>query len=138
MGDQQDSSTKPGHLPPVPLRVPSTFPKDPPIPAGALRVAIVGSRDFGHLEWVTEYVDQLPAGTTVVSGGARGVDQRAAQAARARGLAVEVFLPLWYDADGRYDRAAGVERNSRVVERAHAVVAFYSGSAESSGTPDVM
>lgn len=103
-----------------------------------LRVAIVGSRDFSHLEWVDRYVDSLPEGAVVVSGGARGVDRRAEQAARRRGLKVESFTPLWYGADGKYDGSAGFARNQKIVERAHAVVAFYSGSSASSGTRHVM
>lgn len=52
------------------------------------RVAIVGSRDYPALGEVTAYVESLPAGTVVVSGGTRGVDQTAEKAARARGLTV--------------------------------------------------
>ena len=38
-----------------------------------MKLAIVGSRDYEHLNLVRYYVESLPPGTTIVSGGARGV-----------------------------------------------------------------
>jgi len=61
------------------------------------RVAIIGSRDYPDLGEVTAYVESLPAGTVVVSGGARGVDQTAEKAARARGLTVVSYRPVKHD-----------------------------------------
>ena len=53
-----------------------------------MRVAIIGSRNYPDLLEVCRYVRLLPAGTVVVSGGAIGVDQAAANAARGFGLEV--------------------------------------------------
>jgi DNA recombination-mediator protein A len=56
-------------------------------------IAIVGSREYPDLEAVMAYVGALPRGTTVVSGGARGVDIHAEKTARAQGLAVVSYRP---------------------------------------------
>ena len=48
-----------------------------------MRVAVVGSRSFPQLDNVRWFVNELPEGVIVVSGGAHGVDTAAAQAARA-------------------------------------------------------
>jgi len=84
------------------------------------RVAIVGSRDYPNLGRVKEYVAALPAGTTVVSGGARGVDRTAAEAARLHGLKVLEFPADWL----RHGKAAGYMRNRLIVANADRVVAF--------------
>ncbi len=48
------------------------------------RIAIVGSRGLPRPDLIEAFVASLPAGTVVVSGGARGVDTVAEQAARER------------------------------------------------------
>jgi predicted Rossmann fold nucleotide-binding protein DprA/Smf involved in DNA uptake len=53
----------------------------------AERVAIIGAREHPDLDFVRAYVRTLPTGTTVVSGGAKGVDSAAATDDR-RGAAV--------------------------------------------------
>lgn len=102
-----------------------------------MRIAIVGSRDYPEIEQVGEYIHKLArenpwARPTIVSGGARGVDTAAAAVARSCGFDVEVFPAHWRDGDGSYNRAAGIERNKRVVRSVDRVVAFWDG--ESRGT----
>lgn len=58
------------------------------------RVAIIGSRTYPDPGEVSAYVESLPTGTVVVSGGARGVDQTAEKSARARGLTVVSYRPV--------------------------------------------
>lgn len=87
------------------------------------RVAIIGSRDYPRLRDVYEYVRLLPADTVVVSGGARGVDRTAADAARHRGLEVVEHLPDWK----RDGKGAGFIRNAKIVADADRVVAFHNG-----------
>ena len=94
------------------------------------RVAIVGSRGFKVLERVEEYVRWLPDGTVVISGGAYGVDQAAARAARARGLEVVEILPQW----GKYGRFAALHRNGEIAAACDRMVAFWDG--KSRGTWD--
>ena len=58
-----------------------------------MNIGIVGSRRWKNREDIEGLVNTLAADTTVVSGGARGVDTWATQAARKRGLKVVEFLP---------------------------------------------
>lgn len=95
-------------------------------------LAIVGSRDFPDVDAIRDFINALRPTTTVLSGGARGVDMLAVNAAKARGLAVEV-IPADWDTLGR---AAGPARNTLIVERADYVVAFWDG--QSRGTADTI
>jgi hypothetical protein len=83
-------------------------------------VAVIGSRQYPDLDRVRRYVRTLPIGTTVVSGGAKGVDSVAAQTARQCGLAVIEHLPDWK----RYGKSAGMIRNWDIIRPADLVVAF--------------
>lgn len=100
------------------------------------KVAIVGSRDFKHLDMVWAYVQDLPPDTTVVSGGARGVDRAAEQAAVSYGLARQIIRAIWRNDEGVYNPKAGFERNTLVVEAADRIVAFWDG--RSGGTLDTI
>jgi len=86
-----------------------------------VRVAIVGSRDYTDLKQVMDYVDSLPNDTVVITGGARGVDDAAESAARARGLTVVVHEAEW----SKHGRAAGPIRNRAIVEDCDRLVAFW-------------
>jgi hypothetical protein len=96
------------------------------------RIAIVGSRDFPRRDLVEQFVGALPAGSIVVSGGARGVDSFAEEAARRRGLEVRVLRADW----DRLGAKAGPIRNSELVANADRVVAFWDG--KSRGTLDTV
>lgn len=111
-----------------------------------MRVAIVGSRgpkmpaayDFigpltqeqaehaARLEAVRRYVLSLPDDTTVVTGGAVGVDQAAMQAAKERTprLRLEVYYPDW-----QQGRGAGLVRNRRIVHNSERLVAWWDGTS---------
>lgn len=86
-------------------------------------MAIVGSRDFGSPDLVRRFVAGLPPGTVVVSGGARGVDTWAEDAAKANGLETKVFKADW-DTLGK---RAGYVRNLEIVAYCDKVVAFWDG-----------
>jgi len=90
-----------------------------------MRVAIVGSRDFGSPDVVEAYVNSLPPDTIVITGGARGVDRWAENYARAREMTVELFPADWT----RYGKSAGFRRNVQMVERADKVVVFWDGKS---------
>lgn len=90
-----------------------------------MRVAIVGTRDYANLAEVASYVMNLPPDVTVVSGGARGVDQAAIEAATMRGLATQVILPDW----NKYGKSAGIIRNGLLFDQCAAVVAFWDGTS---------
>lgn len=93
-----------------------------------MKVGIVGSRGFADLEAVAEYVRSLPPGTTVVSGGARGVDSVAEKEAERAGLPTEVYR---VDAEGVSSRAEfsrrAHARNQLIVDASDRLVAFWDG-----------
>jgi predicted Rossmann fold nucleotide-binding protein DprA/Smf involved in DNA uptake len=88
-----------------------------------MRVAVIGSRDYAKLHLVRKLIETLPPGCTIISGGARGVDTVAEEAARTRGLAVEVFPAEWR----KYGRGAGIRRNQGIIACADVVLAFWNG-----------
>jgi hypothetical protein len=96
-----------------------------------VKIAIVGSRNYDALEFVDTFVRELPAGAVVVSGGARGVDQRSELQARLNRLEVESLRPDWSKGKG-----AALDRNSGIVNAADLVVAFWDG--DSRGTADTI
>lgn len=98
---------------------------------------MVGSRSFPRLDLVESFVDGLPAGTVLVSGGALGVDQVAAARARARGLEVVEHLPDLTGCLKRFEFTRRFyERNERIVADADELVAFTE--RDSGGTWDTI
>jgi hypothetical protein len=93
-----------------------------------MKVAIVGSRNYQHLQRITDYVNALPVDTVIISGGASGVDKTAEWGAKLRKMTIQIFPADW-DAHGK---AAGPIRNKQIVESADRLVAFWTG--ESKGT----
>ena len=84
-----------------------------------MKVAIVGSRGV-----VAQGLERFVSlGDEIVSGGAKGVDQCAADYARAHGLKLTEFLPQYE----RYGRAAPLIRNRKIVEYADKLVVFWDG-----------
>lgn len=96
------------------------------------RIAIVGSRDYPDLPSVRAFVRSLPDNAVIVSGGARGVDQEAERAAKARGLRTMIFPADWRT----YGRRAGYVRNEQIVDNADEIVAFWN--SKSPGTADTI
>ncbi len=78
------------------------------------------------------YKDDL----VIVSGGARGVDRLAEAVARVYSIEFEEFPAHWRNGDGTFNRAAGFERNKRLVDAVDMVVAFWDG--KSSGTKNTI
>ena len=77
-------------------------------------VAIIGSRGFPDREIISAFVRALPEGTVVVSGGARGVDRWAEEAATDSGLETLIFHADWK----RLGKAAGpVDMGGGVTQR---------------------
>ena len=82
------------------------------------------------------YIDQLdPAEWYIISGGAQGIDQMAAGYARRKGFEVFDIGANWSFL-GEQDRAAGMKRNTFVVQITDLVTAFWDG--ESRGTRDTI
>lgn len=78
-------------------------------------VGIVGSREYKDLARVREFVFTLPEDTLVVSGGARGVDSVAVDAANERRLFTKVF-PVHSFEWNLLGKRAGHIRNATLVE----------------------
>ena len=89
------------------------------------RVGIVGSRRFLNKEMVELLVNELPDETIIVSGGCRGVDTWAANAARLRGLQVIEFLPNLPKSAPRWAYTKAYhERNKKIAENSDVIYAF--------------
>lgn len=87
-----------------------------------MKVGIVGSRGV-----VAQGLERFVFwGDEIVSGGAKGVDQCAADYARAHGLKLTEFLPQYE----RYGRAAPLIRNREIVEYADKLVVFWDGHSK--------
>ena len=91
-----------------------------------MNVGIVGSRRWKSRAAVETLVNTLSPNTTVVSGGARGVDSWAAEFARKRGLKVIEFLPdLPSNGNPRWEYTKAYNaRNRQIAEHSHVVYAF--------------
>ncbi len=85
-----------------------------------MKLAIIGSRTL-HVENMADYV---PDGVLeIVSGGAKGIDQQAAEYAKEHGLKLVEFLPEYK----RYGRGAPHRRNEEIADYADAALAFWDG-----------
>jgi predicted Rossmann fold nucleotide-binding protein DprA/Smf involved in DNA uptake len=103
-----------------------------------VRVGIVGSRRRTDRERIETYIAQLAPDTVVVTGGARGPDQWAGEAARARGLAVAVHKPDLGGASTRWQMADRYyARNQRIVDDSDLIVAFVAPD-RTGGTEDTI
>lgn len=101
-----------------------------------IKVAIVGSRGWTDFDAIWEYVQRLPRGTVVISGGARGVDEAAERYARTWGYVTVTVRPAWRARNGHVDMRAGFRRNRVIVELSDRVVAFWDG--QSRGTANTV
>jgi len=95
-----------------------------------MKVAIVGSRKYTNLRKVQTYIANLPKDTTVISGGAPGVDRIAEMAARRLGLKVVIYPAQW----DVYGKMAGIIRNAQIVTECDRLVAFWDNVSR--GTRD--
>ena len=89
------------------------------------RVGVVGSRNYQDLLAVRRFVQNLPPGTVVVSGGARGVDMAAEDAARGVGLPEpDIRRPSKHVIDTLGFGAAAHARNKSIALSCDRLVAF--------------
>ncbi len=100
------------------------------------RVIIAGGRDFNDYQLLKQKCDSFLANKSrdcrviIVSGTARGADRLGERYANERGYQVERYPADW-DADGK---SAGPIRNAKMAENADALIAFWNGEVEHSGT----
>jgi hypothetical protein len=89
-------------------------------------VLICGSREWDDFAAIHEAVEALPLGSTVIHGGARGVDTIAGGFAHRRGLTVKFVRAEWE----RWGRAAGFIRNLAMLDECpDRVIAFQCGQS---------
>lgn len=93
-----------------------------------MKVAIVGSRTYRSRGNVADFVGSLPDATIIVSGGARGVDTWAVEAAGTR--LTEVYPAEWE----KWGNSAGFRRNQTIVGACDELYAFWDGLSK--GTLD--
>ena len=94
-----------------------------------MKVAVIGSRGFDDYELVVKTLSNMNI-TLLVSGGAKGADSLGEKYAKEHNIETRIFLPDWT----KYKRAAGVIRNTDIINESDVVVAFWDG--ESKGTLD--
>lgn len=98
-----------------------------------MKVLVCGSRNWEDYPAITERLAELPRGTTIIHGGARGADQMAGRVADRLGFEVVQFLPEWNGRSG-YNRRAGLERNLVMLdENPDLVIAFWRDGSTGTG-----
>jgi hypothetical protein len=96
------------------------------------RVLFSGSRHWDQVAPVRAVISSIPRESTIIHGGAKGLDSLAGALAKAKGLKVEV-----YEADWSRGRGAGPERNQEMVDAGADIV--YAFPVEGSrGTWDLV
>jgi hypothetical protein len=91
-------------------------------------VAVIGSRTFTSYEFLKEKLRNETIGT-IISGGAIGADTLVARYARENSLGLLELIPDWSKG-----RAAGLMRNTQIIEKADRVIAFWDRTSR--GTKD--
>lgn len=93
-----------------------------------MKVAIIGSRNFKNLK-IEKILENIPKDcTSIVSGGAIGVDSYAKKVSKILNVPIKEFLPDYE----KYGKLAPLERNTKIVEYSDQVLAFWD--YESKGT----
>ena len=89
-------------------------------------VLVCGSRTWRDADRIRFKLRELPRGTVIIHGGARGADRIAAEIAHALGLEERPYLPDW-DTHGK---RAGMVRNVAMLDaNPDKVLAFWDGAS---------
>lgn len=97
-----------------------------------MRVLVCGGREYANMMAMARVFDDLPDGTVIIHGGARGADSLAGECAKHNDFAVEVYKADWVT----HGKAAGAIRNQRMLDEGcpELVIAFPGGR----GTADMV
>lgn len=100
-----------------------------------VKIAIIGGRDyFNYSEMESVVLEYFKAKgqhiveevSHIVSGGAKGADKGGELLAEKYGIEKIIHLPDWE----KYQRAAGMVRNKKIIEDADIVFAFWDGKSK--------
>lgn len=87
-----------------------------------MKIAIIGSRNL-----TVDLSEYIPEGTTsIISGGAKGIDTCAANYAKENRLELIEFLPDYK----KYGKGAPLKRNDLIIDAADIVLAFWDGKSK--------
>jgi len=91
-----------------------------------LKLAIIGSRDYTDEIEVFKFLDKnRDKIEMIVSGGCpSGPDSFAQTWCQHRGVSIIIHYPKWKNDDGTTNRAAGFQRNAKIVKDADYIVAW--------------
>lgn len=103
-----------------------------------MNIAIIGSHEFKDIILVDsvvelEIIPKFRNDLTIISSGAKGVDEYVAKLARQHEIRVIEYKPNF---SSGYDINKYHERNDRIIENADRVIAFWDG--KSRGTKSVI
>jgi len=87
-------------------------------------IAVIGSRNFNDYELLCKELNKHKI-ETIISGGARGADQLAANFAKEHKIQLIEHLPDY----AKYGRRAPLVRNEFIVRDADQVIAFWDGKS---------
>jgi RNAse (barnase) inhibitor barstar len=94
-----------------------------------MRTIIAGSRSFTNYELFKEHMkNEMCFITTIISGGACGVDYLGECLAKEFDIPLEIYKAEW----AKYGKSAGYKRNQLMADKADRLIAWWDG--ESKGT----
>lgn len=114
-----------------------------------IKLVVFGGRDFcvdENREYITEHIlrafktitktmaNHLPENTFVIDGVALGADEVGYRWRMSNNLDGERYPAKWKDEEGNFNRLAGFERNTLMVEAGNHFIGFWDG--KSNGTND--
>ena len=96
-----------------------------------MRVIIAGVRSYDNYDNLLEAIKEsmFEPITSVICGGAAGVDSLGAKWAKENSIPVDYYLPDW----SRYGRSAGPRRNSEMALNGDALIALWDYSSPGTG-----
>jgi len=101
-----------------------------------MKVLVCGDRNWRDASVIARRLKELPSGSTIIHGAARGADYFGGAEAEFLGFYVRTYPAQWE----RYGRAAGMRRNQQMLdeEAIDLVLAFHADIEHSKGTKDMV
>lgn len=93
-----------------------------------MKICVAGSRKIKDKELVLKALSYAPKMTTLVSGGAEGVDKLAEEIAKEMNIPIEQWIPDWHT----HGKKAGYLRNRNMVNHCDFVIVVWDGNSKGS------